>query len=165
MDAVSITEWTSYLSVQAEAAATLTGLVFVAVSINLARIISIPGLTGRAAESLLQLFGVVIVSTTALIPRQLPVPLGLEILAVGSFLWMVQTVLQVRYVASKTGHPRLWAISRIVQTQFVGIPFCVAGILLMSGSPAGMYWIALGCIFSLIAGVFGAWVLLIEILR
>ena len=47
-----LSEWHTLLSVQAGAAATLTGLVFVAVSINLARIVETPGLIGRAAESI-----------------------------------------------------------------------------------------------------------------
>jgi hypothetical protein len=165
LDSTTIADWSNYLSVLAEAAATLTGLVFVAVSINLSRVLSIPGLTGRAAESMMQLFGVVIISTTALIPRQPPVALGTEIIVLGSALWLVQTVLQVRYMTSKTGHPRLWAVTRIVQTQFANIPFCISGILLLCGSPAGLYWLAPGFIFSLLAGVVSAWVLLVEILR
>ncbi len=160
-----IDAWSNYLAVQAGAAATLTGLVFVSVSINLSRILSIPGLPGRAAESLLQLFGVVVISTTALIPRQSPVALGIEFLALGFTLWLAQTVLQVRYLTSKTGHPRMWGVTRIVQTQFANVPFCVAGILLLRGSPAGLYWLAAGLVFSLIAGVASAWVLLVEILR
>jgi hypothetical protein len=114
---------------------------------------------------MMQLFGVVIISTNALIPSQPPVALGTEILVLGSALWLVQTVLQVRYVKSKTGHPRRWGITRIVQTQFANIPFCISGILLLSGSPAGLYWLAPGCIFSLVSGVVSAWVLLVEILR
>lgn len=165
MDAESIAGWSNYLSVLAGVAATLTGLVFVAVSINLSRVLSIPGLTGRAAESMMQLFGVVVISTTALIPRQPQVPLGIEILVVGASLWLVQTALQVRYLRRKTGHPRRWAVTRIVQTQFANIPFCISGILLLCGSEAGLYWLAPGFILSLIAAVVSAWVLLVEILR
>jgi hypothetical protein len=47
-------EWYTLLAVQAGAAATLTGLVFVAVSINLAKIVVYPGLPSRAAKSILQ---------------------------------------------------------------------------------------------------------------
>ena len=46
-----------------------------------------------------------------------------------------------------------------------GLPIIVAGLLLMSGSEVGLYWIAAGVIVSLMGGVFNAWVLLIEILR
>jgi hypothetical protein len=83
VDAISIAAWSNYLSVQAEAAATLTGLVFVAVSIHLTRVLSVPALTGRAAESILQLFGVAITSTTVLIPRRPQVVVGSEVLALG----------------------------------------------------------------------------------
>jgi hypothetical protein len=48
---IPLSEWQTLFAVQAGAAATLTGLVFVAVSINLAKIIVYPGLTARAAES------------------------------------------------------------------------------------------------------------------
>jgi hypothetical protein len=95
LDAVTIAGWTN-LSVLAGVAATLAGLVFVAVSINLSRVLSTTGLTGRAGESLMQLFGVVIISTTALIPQQGPVALGTEILVVASGLWLVQTAIQFR---------------------------------------------------------------------
>jgi len=157
--------WSTYLSVQAGVAATLTGLVFVAVSINLSRILSTVGLTGRAAESLLQLFGVVIISTTALVPKQSPAALGTEILFFDLLLWLIQTISQIRYLANREGHPRLWAVSRIIQTQSANVPLCVAGILLLLGWPAGLYWLAAGFAFSLISGVVGAWVLLVEILR
>jgi hypothetical protein len=56
-----------------------------------------------------------------------------------------------------------------VQRAGVGVasslPFLVAGILLLYGSEAGLYWIAAGIIISLAAGVWHAWVLLVEILR
>lgn len=165
MGAESIAGWSNYLSAIAGAAATLTGLVFVAVSINLSRVLSIPGLTGRAAESMMQLFGVVVISTTALIPRQPQLALGIEVLAIGASLWLVQTTLQVRYLRSNTGHPRRWAVTRIVQTQLANIPFCISGALLLCGSEAGLYWLAPGFVLSLIAGVVSAWVLLVEILR
>lgn len=160
-----LADWTSYLSAQAGAAATLTGLVFVSVSINLSKILSIPGLTGRAAESLMQFFGVLIISTTALIPHQSITTLATEILVLGSALWLFQTVLQVRYLMSHSGHPLYWIITRIIQTQFASIPFCIAGIQLLRGSPNGLYWLAPGFIFSFIAGAMSAWVLLVEILR
>ena len=162
---MSIVDWCTYLAVQAGAAATLTGLVFVAVSINLSRVLSTPGLTGRAGESILQLFGVLLVSTSVPIPRQPTVALGIEILVLGAALCLIQTVLQFRHMAYRTGHPLRWLIVRMVQTQFACIPFCVSGILLLLGSYAGFYWLAPGFAFSLIAGVASAWVLLVEILR
>lgn len=165
MDVVSIADWSTYLSAQASASASLTGLVFVAVSINLTRVISVPGLVGRAAESIIQLFGVFIISTVALVPRQSAVAVGVEILILASAYWLLQTVLQVIYMRRRKGHPLLWLMSRVIQTQLGSIPFFVSGFLLIRGSPAGVYWLVPGFILSLVSGVVNAWVLLVEILR
>ena len=66
MSAAALAEWSTLLTVEAESAATLTGLVFVAVSINLDRIMEYPGLPGRAAESILQFLQVFLISVVAL---------------------------------------------------------------------------------------------------
>src|ERR1700678_341729 len=134
LEIVSVNDWSTYLSAQASASASLTGLVFVAVSINLTRVLSVPGLVGRAAESIIQLFGVFILSTVTLIPKQSFAALGLEILVLASIFWLLQTVLQMIYMRRRRGHPLRWLVSRLIQTQFASIPFFVSGILLMRGS-------------------------------
>jgi hypothetical protein len=165
LEVVSISDWSTYLSAQASASASLTGLVFVAVSINLTRVISVPGLVGRAAESIVQLFGVFIISTTMLVLRQSGGALGVEILALAGVFWSLQMLLQAVYMRRRKGHPLLWLVSRMIQTQLSSMPFFVSGVLLIRGSSAGLYWLVPGFIFSLIAGVANAWVLLVEILR
>jgi modulator of FtsH protease len=157
--------WSNYFSTIAGAGATLTGLLFVAVSINLSRILALPGLTGRVAESLVQLFSVVAIATTFLIPGLRPHTLGIFELGLTLMAWTYQACVQGRYVAARTGHPRYWILSRIVQTQLASIPFFVSGILLIIGSPAALYWSAAGFVLCLAGGIISAWVLLIEILR
>jgi hypothetical protein len=165
LDSIPIADWSNYLTVQASVSATLTGLVFVAVSINLSRVLSIPGLTGRAAESLMQLFGVLLVSTSALVPGQTAELFGREVIVLASLLWFLQTTLQVRYMRTRSGHPKFWLVSRMLQTQLVNLPFFISGALLARGSLTGMYWLVPGFLLSLVYGVVGAWVLLVEILR
>lgn len=165
MSSVSIQDWYGYLSATASAAATLTGLVFVAVSINLGRILQVPGLPGLAVQSLVQLLGVLFVSLTALVPWQPSIALGIEILSIDLGLWLIQSLQQISYLRSKSGHPIRWAISRIVWTQCACLPFCIAGVFFLRNSAAGSYWLAAGFIFSFCAGVANAWVLLVEILR
>ena len=63
-------EWTDLFVATAGATAALAGLVFVAVSINLDRIIGEAGLPDRALETLLLLVLVLLVSIVALIPGQ-----------------------------------------------------------------------------------------------
>src|SRR5271168_2525401 len=123
LTSLSVSEWTNFLTVNAGAAATLTGLVFVAVSINLPKIISFPGLPGRAAESLWQLFGVLILSTMGLIPGQPIRALAVEFLVIGAILWAAQLTLQIRSIRANPDHPRSWYISRMVLSQFATLPF------------------------------------------
>jgi hypothetical protein len=160
-----LSEWHRLLAVQAGAAATLTGLVFVAISINLARIIETPGLSGRAGDSILQFLQVFLICTVTLIPTQHAAAIGFEILAIALLSWVVQVVAHVRYGKSRSGDPLLWLIVRIVQEQLASIPFFVAGAYLLSGSPIGLYWLVPGFVFSFLAGVASAWVLLVEIVR
>jgi hypothetical protein len=165
MNPASMAEWSTLLAVEAGAAATLTGLVFVAVSINLNRITTFPGLSGRAAESILQFLQVFLVCTVALIPRQPEWIFAIELLAIGVTLWVAQVIVQVRYLRLRAGHPWSWFVHRAVLTQLATLPFCVAGIALLLGAPGALYWLVPGFAFSFIAGGVSAWVLLVEILR
>jgi modulator of FtsH protease len=158
-------EWQSFFSVQASAAATLTGLVFVAVSINLRHIMSNRGLPGRAAESLVQLLQVFFVSSVLLVPRHSPRVLATSIFGIALIAWVIQTVAQVRYAKARGDEPWSWLLTRVFMTQLGTLPFCVAATFLLLGSSAGLYWLVPGFIFSFLAGVLSAWVLLVEILR
>jgi hypothetical protein len=160
-----LAEWQTLFAVQAGAAATLTGLVFVAVSINLTKIVAFPGLPSRAAESIIQFLQVFFICTAALIPRQPAVAVAIEILSVALFSWAIQVIAHVRYARSRSGHPRLWLMIRIVQTQLASIPFFIAGIYLVFDLPPGPYWLVPGFVFSFVAGVANAWVLLVEVVR
>jgi hypothetical protein len=54
---------------------------------------------------------------------------------------------------------------RVVANQLPPLAYVVAGGLLVAGRPNGIYWIVPGVLLSFTAGIFGAWVLLIEIQR
>jgi hypothetical protein len=161
----SIAEWNTLFAVQAGAAATPTGLVFVAFALNQSKIMEYPGLPGRALESLLQFLEVFLISTVALIPRQPDWMLAVEFLFIGMLLWVAQVLGLVSYLKLRAGHPRWWFVLRAVLSQFAALPFIVAGITLMMGAPGALYWLAPGFVFSFLAGIVSAWVLLVEILR
>lgn len=158
-------EWQTLFAVQAGAAATLTGLVFVAVSINLPQILKTPGLPGRAAESMLQFVQVFFVSSAILVPRQSLLVIGCEILAVTALAWLGQLTSQIRYARMRSGHPGKWLAQRVVTTHIASIPLFIAALMLMLGNSGGLFVIMGGFFFSFVAGIVGAWVLLIEILR
>jgi hypothetical protein len=160
-----LSDWQTLLAVQAGAAATLTGLVFVAVSLNLSKILTVPGLPGRAGESIVQFLQVFFVATVALVPRQPVSVLATEILAIVLTSWAFQVGVQFRYSRSRVGHPWSWLLIRVVMSQIATVPFFVAAVALLLGDINGLYFLVLGFVFSFVAGVMSAWVLLIEILR
>ena len=161
MYAYQIANWTVFLSVAAGVAATLTGLIFVAVSINLRRILEFPPLADRAAESILQMFGALIASLCALLPGQSLLVLGTELAVLGATLWTLQTLLIYRSYSPEYPRP----VFSIVLALLATLPFVVGGISLAVGALGGLYWLAPGVLLSVTVGVSNAWVLLVEILR
>jgi modulator of FtsH protease len=74
--------WENFFVAQAGASAALSGLLFVAVSINLTRILQYPHLPGRAAETLVVLLSPLGVATIGLVP-------GLDLRSLGIGLLLV----------------------------------------------------------------------------
>ena len=83
MSAYDIHAWVEFGVAVAGAAAVLTGLVFVAVSINLERVLAVPGVPDRAGESVLMFLAVLIYSLFLLVPGQSTTALGVELLVSG----------------------------------------------------------------------------------
>jgi hypothetical protein len=155
--------WENFFVAEVGAAAALTGLLFVAVSINLARILAVAHLPDRAGETLVVFGGALAVATFGLIPDQGHVALGCEVGATGLLVWGVTVRTQwrsYRYVDA-----RQWLARRVVGTQLATLPFVVGGALLVGGSRSGLYWVVAGVLASFASGMQNAWVLLVEILR
>jgi hypothetical protein len=155
--------WNDFFMAEAGAAAALAGLLFVAVSINLKRILKFPHLPARAVEALVALVSVLAVSTWALVPGQPPMAYGLEIGGTGLAVWIAQTATLWTTFESSRKYPRLGL--RVAMCQLSAIPFVVAGLLLCLGRPGALYWTVPGTLFSFACGLYDTWVLLVEIQR
>jgi modulator of FtsH protease len=162
MTAAGFSTWSNFFVAQVGASAALAGLLFVAVSINLTRVLEFPHLPGRAAEALYAFLSVLAIATLALVPGLSPCGLGVAVGAVGVVSWTINLVMLMK--TWKTSVP--YGIGRrLVLNQLPSLPFIVAGALLATDHPSGIYWIVPGIFLSFVAGLFGAWVLLIEIQR
>jgi modulator of FtsH protease len=156
--------WVSFFAAAAGASATLAGLLVVAISINLSRILDYPHLPDRAASALVPLAGVLVVSMLALVPQ--PASLfAIEVLVAGIAMWAQAGFLLIKSFGRTPGLRRAWVLTHVPLNQAQTLPFVAAGVLLTLGFPSGLYWIVPGVIISLLAGIMNAWVLLIEILR
>ena len=68
--------WETFFTAQVAASATLVGLLFVGVSLNLAKILANAGLPNRALAGFYLLLAILIVSSLMLLPAQPPRFLG-----------------------------------------------------------------------------------------
>ena len=165
MIAYDPSEWHDFFVASAGASAALLGLLFVAVSINLERILKFEGLPGRALEALMQLTCVLLVSLAGLVPGQSHVALGLELLLIVAIIAVI-VVRQPVVVTDETGRePLSWKVSRWTIRLAGLVAIAVAGATLLAESGGGLYWVAAGIALATIAAIAGAWVLLVEILR
>ena len=158
-------EWSDFFVAEVGASAALAGLVIVAISINLARIIAYPWLPGRAAETLVAPTGVMVVSSYMLVPGQPAVQLAMEIGVAGAVMWLMPMTIQFRTWRGASDLPSRSLMVRFLLTQASSLPILVAAALLVHGDPSAIQWMVPGIIASLIATVINAWVLLVEILR
>ncbi len=164
MSAYSAAEWSDLFVATAGASAALTGLVFVAVSINLDRILSFAGLPERALETLALLLAVTIVSIFGLAPGQSATALGIELLGFGLLALLgVALAIRASVRASGRGEARLYA--RVTTSAPGLLAFVIGGASLIAESGGGLYWVLGGIIIAVLGGVANAWVLLVEILR
>ncbi|HRV59803.1 MAG: hypothetical protein KDB54_03590 [Solirubrobacterales bacterium] len=159
-----IGEWSDYFVATAGASAALAGLVFVAISINVERIIGLKGVAELGLVTLLLLIGVLIVSMFGLIPGQSEHALGAELL-VQSLIWSAAIAHFVNRSLAGVGEGEGRLASRLVLPLLGTVPYVVGSILLLAGSDMAMYWVFAGMVGAIIAAVLNAWVLLVEILR
>jgi hypothetical protein len=157
--------WANFFAAELAATASLTGLIIVAVSINLQHILAFPQLPGRAAEMLIMLVGALLACSFGLLPGQSPRLFGVEILGTGLLMSVSPIVIQARTVSIIKTQPLAWWLWRHLIDLCSGVPVLVGGCYLVAGASGGLYWIAAGVLATLAATVWNAWVLLIEILR
>ena len=163
-------EWHDFFLATSAAAGVLTGLVFVGVSINLEKIVSQPGsgLPGRAAEALILLLAVLTASILLLVPGQSISLIGGEVLVVGvgAYAWIVTIqVLHLRNWSTIPSNLLLPLVMRVTLAQISTLPTVIAGIVVLTVGFGGLYWLVAGMVFSTLAAMFDAWVLLVEINR
>ena len=157
--------WTDFGVATAGAAAALAGLLVVAVSINIERILAFPGLPHRAATTLI-LFALPLVTALLLIvPGQPSTALAWELLVIGLVVGTFLLVTDARVPLSEFETRMTWLFSRILPPIASCGCLAVAGATLIAEGGGGLYWLVPAVLAAIIFGLLNAWVLLVEILR
>jgi hypothetical protein len=163
--AYEVSDWADLFVATAGASAALAGLVFVAISINIERILKFKGLPERGLETVLLLVGVLIVSVVGLIPGQGHVALGAELLGVTLACGLV--LLRLPTIERPPSEPEssAWMAMRWGVRLSGTILLVIGSISTLVAAGGGLYWIVAGIVFAVVGAVINAWVLLVEILR
>jgi hypothetical protein len=158
-------EWIEFGVAIAGAAAVLTGLVFISVSINLDKVLQVHGLPGRAGESIVMFTGVLLLTFCLLMPGQSRVAVGVELIVGGTLLAALLVLIALPGLNRPTQQPLSWRITRIVLALAASVPVVVAGVSVLAERGGGLYWLAAGFALAFAAGIGNAWVLLVEVVR
>ncbi len=155
--------WDTFAAISGGAAATLTGLLFVAVSIRIASIARSQELRNRAAQTL-SLFGtVLIISVLIAIPGQAYRTLGAELVVLAAITGAGLHVLDRRAKGDKSNQAIAPVLEAVAPNTVTSLLLLAAGIVLVLGAHAGLYVLVGPVLVALVGGVASAWLFLTKI--
>jgi modulator of FtsH protease len=154
--------WASLYLAVASAAAALAGLLFVALSLNLTKILNKPAHRERARQTMGGFVSLLVLAILILIPGQDARLLGSELvvaslIAAGIVLPLERRALLARAPGQRLG--RLLGMSVLNLGWLFGI---VCGIGLFTGRLGGLYWLIPTVLIYLLWNLNNAWVLLVQ---
>lgn len=161
-------KWGLFATVAGTAAASLTGLLFVAVSIQIGVIAKSQALRNRAAQTLALFVTVLFIAILLSIPDQSYRLLGAELIALavvaGAALLALDRRAKVDQNAPATGALDVASLLDAVSPNGITLTLLViAGLLLVFGVRAGLDVLVSPVVFALGGGVTSAWLLLTKI--
>lgn len=162
---MSISSWANFFIAAAGAGAALAGLIIVAMSVNVTRILRIPGMTSRAGTTIAVLILIVLLALAGLFPHQTYLQLGIAMTVCS----VPVLGLSVRSATVMTNDAASGAKGMAAAKGLLGIApawiATAAGVLVLLGIPTGLTLLGFGMLVGIAASVTNAWVLLVEILR
>jgi hypothetical protein len=152
------TEWQSFAVMVGGASGALTGLLFVAVSLNAARIAEHRALRASAAQTLVLFLVPLVMAADLLVPGQPGWVLGVELIAtgLGASLSLLVTG-RHRHVVSETDQNLAGIFDRRDTNVIVMLLFVAGGAILVAGVAAGLYLLLPASLIAFISGVLNAW--------
>jgi modulator of FtsH protease len=162
---VDASGWQNFYLMVGGAAAALTGLIFVAVSLHTRSIMSSTLHRDRAWASVVSLISQVFVAAAVLVPAQPAPVLGIEIELVAVF-WTYRTIWVIRNFGPSmrtADRPTTrWQLEWLVWIAWLAA-LIAAGIALAVASNTGFYLLAIAMVGMFLSAVWNAWVLISEI--
>lgn len=156
--------WNDFNVAMVGATAALAGLVIVAASVNIERIVHTATLTSRLAAAITALLLALVASGTGLIPAVDPVWYGIVIFVCTAAAAWFQT--HATIVIVRDPEPAQHARGAKSAVGFLPVAaYLVAGIALTSGHESGLVLAAAGGLIAIVSAVLISWIVLVEVLR
>jgi modulator of FtsH protease len=155
--------WSTFAGIAGSASGALTGLLFVAVSLNRERIATHPGLRAQAGQTLILFLIVLITSIVLAIPGTPDWVLGLELVAIavvsGTAMGWLSDGKRPEGEAPEDLLAQL--LDRVSPNLLTMLLVLVAGFIELAGAD-GLYVLAPAIIVALVNGVVNAWLFLTQ---
>jgi len=156
--AFDISAWTDYAVAVVGGAPALTGLLFVAVSVNSAWFSSSEVQRGRAGQALVLFIVPLVTSILILVPGQSTTVLGIEIVVFGVLVGRV--LIALRTETEENESRAMVLIDRLSPRFLTTAGLIIGGTSLIVGHFGGLYWLAAVHVSALLAGLLNAWIFL-----
>jgi hypothetical protein len=154
--------WTTMYLAVAGSAAALAGLLFVALTVNLPRILPEASYVARARRALGGLVSLLVLAIVMLIPGQPRDALGIELLCLAAVVGAVSVRLQGQTIGRlQSGRRMHWAIG-MLPVNLGTAAIAVAGVSLIAGGGGGLYWLPATVLVYFLTSAGDAWILVVD---
>jgi hypothetical protein len=151
-------DWQGFAEMTGGASGALTGLLFVAVSLNASRIAPHQGFRTSAAQTLVLFITPLVMAAVLLTPDQPDSALGAELIAIGlAASWILLSFRRVQHGLPDHDKQLIAIFNRRWPNVMVMLLFVVSGIILACGEPNGLYLLLPASLVALLSGVLNAW--------
>jgi modulator of FtsH protease len=155
-------DWQDFAEVIGSASGALTGLLFVALSLNASRIEGHRGLRASAAQTLVLFLTPLIMAATLLAPGQPDWVFGAELISIGLVSsWVLLSIGRLKQTLDDDERSLVEIFNRRTPNVLVMLLFVAAGTVLICGSDAGLYLLLPAALIAFVSGVVNAWYFLL----
>jgi modulator of FtsH protease len=159
-------DWGDFAEVIGSASGALTGLLFVAVSLNASRIEGHRGLRASAGQTLVLFLTPLTMAAALLAPGQPDWVLGAELIAIGLISsWVLLSIGRVKQTLDDDERSLAEIFNRRTPNVIVMLLFVASGAVLAGGADAGLYLLLPAALIAFISGVVNAWYFLLPPVR
>jgi hypothetical protein len=155
-------DWQDFATMIGGASGALTGLLFVAVSLNASRIAGHPGLRASAAQTLVLFITPLVTAAALLVPHQPDWVLGAELTVTGLIAGLVLSIGHHVKLGLGDEEQRLIRIFNRPAPNVTAMGLVMAsGVILIAGQEAGLYLLFPASVVAFVSGVLNAWYFLL----